>query len=514
MGRTLDIVWSGGRVEGDDADGFSVTATVAPVTPSGRRDVCLAIRYDGAEPLVASVRFRVELPASAPPWWLLPGLFYGENRPAASARIFPRFAVGGDLALMESDAWEFRADRAATPAVFAWTADGGVAVTTSESTALGITGVGFAYASELAEIHLRFPFAEAPVTYYGSALPRPASVASYTWQPGATVELELAVFELAADRHGYADVLREEHQRRSVGAPLNPWVDVPTAADLAAEGLLRWHYAEPGVLLETVGFDREVTGSDGRPVDRQAMHVGWVSGTPWAYALLAHGRRVGAAADVAAATDVLDFICRELSPSGTFWGVWYRDRGWSQSWSPVARSLHSRTLGEATLFVLRALALEPGREPWSTAARSNLDVVVARQRADGNLGSAHHAETGAVLSWEGCAGLAWMHALAEAEAFDADGRYLAAAERAGEYYTRFVLDEYLHGAPEDVDLAPTSEDGYVALMGYLALYRRTGSSQWLDIARRAADWLLTFRYSYNVEFPAGTMLQVYGFASR
>jgi uncharacterized protein YyaL (SSP411 family) len=110
--------------------------------------------------------------------------------------------------------------------------------------------------------------------------------------------------------------------------------------------------------------------------------------------------------------------------------------------------------------------------------------------------------------------LAWVNALAEAAPFDADGRYLAAAERAGEYYSSFVLDEFLNGAPEDVDLAPTSEDGYVAVMAYMALHRRTGSARWLHLARHAADWMLTFRYSYNVSFPPGTLLDVYGFTSR
>ncbi|HVU92279.1 MAG TPA: hypothetical protein VHC23_08615, partial [Jatrophihabitans sp.] len=494
----------------------TVEPSVSAVTGSGRRDVRLAVRYDGDQPVAASVRVRVALAAAEPPWWLVPGLFYGENRPAGSARVFPRFAIGGDLARMESDRWEFRADRAATPSVFAWTASAGVAVCTDESSALGITGLGFGYdaGAGRAELHLRFPYAEAPLTYYGSAEARAPLSESYTWTPGEAVELAFAVYDLPAERHSYARVLREEHARLAPGASLNPWVDVPTAADLAAEGLRRWHYAEPGVLLETVGFDREVTGQDGRPVDRQAMHVGWVSGTPWAYALLAHGRRVGSADDVATATRVLDFICSELSPSGTFWGVWYRGRGWTSSWSPVPHSLHSRTLGEATLFVLRALALEPGHETWVHAARSNLDAVVARQRADGNPGSAHHALTGEVLSWDGCAGLAWVNALAEAGALDTDGRYLAAAERAGDYYAPFVRTDFLNGAPEDVDLAPTSEDGYVAVMAYLALHRRTGDQRWLDLARRAADWMLTFRYSYNVSFPAGTLLDVYRFASR
>jgi hypothetical protein len=228
---------------------------------------------------------------------------------------------------------------------------------------------------------------------------------------------------------------------------------------------------------------------------------------------------VADAEQVAAARRVIDFCCANLSPSGTFWGVWYRDRGWSQSWSPVRHSLHSRTLGEATLFLVRAVELlrDNGSAPsaWISAVRANLDAVVARQRADGNLGATHHALTGEVLSWSGSAGLAWVNALAEAARFDdPDGGYLAAATRAGDYYASFVRAEFLHGAPEDVDLAPTSEDGYVALMAYLALYRRTGEARWLDLARRAADWLLTFRYSYNTEFRPGTPLGAYRFATR
>jgi hypothetical protein len=252
------------------------------------------------------------------------------------------------------------------------------------------------------------------------------------------------------------------------------------------------------------------------------MHVGWISGIPWAYALLAHGRRVGAAEHVDAASSVIDFICADLSPSGTFWGAWYRDGGWSQSWSPVPYGLHSRTLAEATQFLVRAIELGPdlreARPGWVRAVRANLDAVTARQRPDGNLGASHHAITGEVLSWAGGAGLAWVGALAEAQRWDgpdgADGAYLAAARRAGDYYAPMVASEFLHGAPEDVDLAPSSEDGYVAVMAYLALHRRTGEPRWLDLARRAADWTLTFRYAYNTAFPPGTLLDIYRFATR
>lgn len=520
-GRRIATAWPAtGSGSGAVAD-FTVTMTITPSAGRGRSDVHLDVTYRGDVARDAGIRVGVEFDCTPPdlPFWLIPGLFYGENRPERANRPFPRFVADpADMDAMASDHWEFRADRAATPAVFAFTRRGGVALLTSDTTPLGMSGIGFGYRCTAAEVHLTFPFSEAPVSYTGQPEPVPAEVATHRWRPGESVAIDLALHVLTPDRHDYAAVLREEHARLAPSQPLHPWVSLEQAAELSAHGLFRWHYAEPGVLLETVGFDREVSGHDGQPVDRQAMHVGWVSGIPWAYALLRHGRRAGNGDYARAAASVIGFICANLCPAGTFWGVWYRDRGWSQSWSPTKGALHSRTLGEATQFLVRALELgmdvraeQPG---WAAAAVSNLDAVVARQRADGNLGSAHHAQTGEVLSWAGSSGLAWVAALAEAERWDSGGAYLAAAERAGEYYASFVRAEFLHGAPEDVDLAPTSEDGYLALMAYMALYRRSGQARWLDLARRAADWMLTFRYSYNIAFPEGTLLAAYDFRTR
>lgn len=518
---TVEVVGPDGMAQ--PAAPFTIRASVSGPSATGRRNVRLTVEYRGEAECSASIRFRVDLPTGpGEPWWLVPGAFYGENRPAECRQVYPRFAPGAvdaaDHAGMVSDHWEFRADRAATPAVFGWSGSGGAALVADETTALSMTGLGFGHDAPAGQghVHLTFPFREGPISYDGSAVPRQPEAATYTWRSGERIEVELAVYPLTADRHEYAAILREEHARQAANAPLRPWVGIAEAATLAAEGLRRWHYAEPGVLLETVAFDRGISGQDGLPVDRRAMHVGWISGLPWAYALLAHGRRVGAADHVGAAENVIDFICANLSPSGTFWGTWYADGGWSQSWSPHPYGLHSRTLAEATQFLVRALDLGddlPAAKPaWVRAVRSNLDTVTARQRPDGNLGAAHHALTGEMLSWAGCAGLAWVGALAEASSWDAT--YLAAARRAGEYYAPFVLGEFLHGAPEDVDLAPTSEDGYVAVMAYLALYRRTAEPRWLDLARRAADWMLTFRYAYNTSFPPETLLGKYGFATR
>jgi hypothetical protein len=526
------VVASTDRLDADVVDAATGLQAVVTTEPGdgdgdGGWDVRVDVTHGGAVALDASIRVTVPLGASSDPDWLVPGAFYGENRPAENDRVFPRFAVGAsapaDHAAFVSDRWEFRSDRAATPVAFgrAEAGSAGWALSGPAVGPLGMTGIGFGHHDGQAEVHLTSPYREGPVSYHGDADPRPADVTSHRFRPGDRVTLRFRVHALSTDRHAYAPVLRRLRDDAVPSAPLRPWVDVAEAADIAAEGLLRWHYdPDPGVLLETVGFDREVTGRDGRSVDRQAMHVGWVSGVPWAVALLRHGTRTGTPSEVEAARRVIDLIAANRSPSGTLWGTWYRASGWGQSWTPVARGLHSRTLAEATLFLVRALEVEPDHPSWADAVRADLDHVVARQRADGDPGALHDAETGEVLSWRGQAGLTWIPALLAAAAHpehvgqDRAAAYRTAAERAGAFYAAAVEAEWICGAPEDVDLAPTSEDGYAAVMAYVSLWEATGTGRWLDLARRAADWMLTFRYTYDVAFPPRSPLGTYDFGTR
>jgi hypothetical protein len=431
------------------------------------------VRFIGDAPVEAGIRVELELPADGDPGWLVPGVFYGENRPESCTRIYPRWVPDRvDLERMESHTWSFRADRCATVAVLS----GGRGLATSEVSPLGQAGVGFSQHEGRRVVWLDFPYREEPLRYDGSNEPAPPDVQTYRWQPGEEVELDVRRATLAdlRPREPFADP---------------GWVSVEDAAALAASGLYRWHYRpEPPRLMETVAFDRDAFGARG---DRDHMHVSWVSGAPYAYALLRHGRRVGDDDYVRAAESVLDHIAGNLTPGGTYWAQWTAERGWTTGWHPDRSRLHARTLADAALFMLRA----GGR--WAESARSNVAVAVRTQRDDGALPAAHHVETGEAVAWEGTAGLAWVPALVEAGELDA-------ARRAGDYYARF--DAWC-GAPEDVDLAPTSEDGYAAVMAFVAL------QDW-ENARRAADWLLTFRYTYDVRFSERTILGRYGFRTR
>jgi hypothetical protein len=428
------------------------------------------VTYEGPEPVQAGIRVALDLPATEDPRWLVPGVFYGENRPKTCTRIYPRFTPGRtDVERMESDAWSFRADRCSTPAVFA----NGRGLLTSEVSPIGQAGVGFAWRDGTPLVWLDFPYREEPLRYDGSETAAPPDVQTYRWQPGESVELDVREGDPAA--------------LRPTGAFDDPaWVTVAEAAALTAHGLHHWHYRpDPPRLIETASFDRE------SPDDRDHMHVSWVSGTPYAYALLRHGERVGNDEYVAAATAVLDHVAGNLTPGGTLWSQWTHDRGWTWGWHPDHARLHARTLADATLFLHRA------GSRWKDAVRSNLDVVRRTQRDDGALPAAHHVETGDAVSWEGTAGMAWIPALAEAG-------HLDEARAAGEYFKRF---DTWYGAPEDVDLAPTSEDGYAAVMAFVAL------EDW-ETAVRAADWMLTFRYTYDVAFDPGSELGLHGFRTR
>jgi hypothetical protein len=511
---------------------FDASARWTPVTgPVPHWAVALEVRHRGRTELQAGIRVALRLPTTEDPGWCIPGLFYGENRPAASRSRYPRFTAlptADEADPFTSAFWAFRADRCATPVVMASAPAGRVALATMADTPIGLSGVGFSADAAGNELRLHVPYREEPVVYTGAQTAGGPDLPTHRWAPGATATLAYRVYITGTGPDADGPVLRDLHAWLSSGRRASPWVDQATAAGLAAEGLLRWH-DHPGsaAIYETIAFER---GRDAHaPVagDRAAMHVGWLSGAPVAAALLAHGRRAGDAAAQAAGRRVLDAIVANLAPCGTFWGQWSAVGGWGKGWTPGPDSLHARTLAEAALFLARATAGEEAtgvrRPAWRQALVANLAFVVDRQRPDGALPSAWNGRTGKVLAWEGTAGLAWVPALVEGSGFLDDAApvgaatALDAARRAGTHYAAAVEGGTLSGAPEDVDLGPTSEDGYVAVMAYVALAEAEAAGpdrdRWLTLARRAADWMLTFRYTYDVAFPATTLLGRHGYRS-
>ena len=497
-------------------DGFQLRWSWGAASDTGIVDMRLGLAYVGTAPQERGLRVSVDLPVEdATPHWMIPGLVYGENRPLACRRRFPRYQRGAHAPEeMTSERWSFRADRAATVAVFGWTTDRMAAIAVDEETPIGPAGIGFEGSAGRTALWVDLPYREEPIAYRGDEHPHPPDVRSRRWMPGDEVGLRLTLAVGSSDRHEYVSLLR--HRWSQTRSDPRPWVGIEEAAGLAADGLLSWHYhPEHRALYETATFVRSIDAAVGEG-DRPHMHVGWVSGAPWAAQLLAWGRRVGSDPHATAGIDLLDSIAENLSPSGTFWAEWSLEHGWGTGWSP-AGTIHANTIGQATLFYLRALAAEDvcavSHPTWETAVRSNLDAVASRQLHDGNLGTYHDAGSGAVTEWDGAGALVWVAALLDGAERFGEPAYREAAVLAGGWYRRFVDDELINGAPEDVHLAPSSEDGYNAVIAFTALHRSTGEAAWLDVARRAADWALTFRYSYDVAFPDHTILAEHDFGT-
>ncbi len=503
------LVYEGARPIDDGM--LALRTTWTPVPDHDRAwDVRIDVANTSDVVVRAGVVVAIGLAASDDPDWLIPGLFYGENRPAASRGRFPRWvreATGGEDPFTASH-WSFRSDRAAAPVVFGRSSRIDVALAAAPASPLGMVGIGFGEG----ELRVSFPYREEPVVYDGGATAHSPDLPVHEWSPGERVALNLRVYV----GHGRAAVMSDVRRRLVPSEPIQPWVDIATAAALAADGLLAWHYdAAMAVINETAAFERaDGEGAGAARGDRRAMHVGWLSGAPTAAALLAHGLRTGNERAADAGRAVLDNIAANLAPCGTFWGQWSEAAGWGKGWTPGEDALHTRTAAEAALFMTRAAGADPGRgATWREAVGSNLRAIARLQRADGAIPSAWNGATGEPLGWEGSAGLAWVPALIEGGRLLGDVTMAEAGARAAAYYARFVEAGFLFGAPEDVDLGPTSEDGYVAVMAYVALAESDAADQgrWLDLARRAADWTLTFRYAYDVAFEPDTVLGTYGF---
>lgn len=510
----------GGLRTAGAAGAFEAEARWVPFEDGSGYDVTLQLIYRGDASADYGLTFGCDLIGAGRPDWMIPGAFYKENRFEKNLRRYPRYDYrGGDPEQMVSDYWSFRADRAALPAVFAWNDGLCGALCVDETSALGLNGLGFRGNPEGTRIWLNFPYREEPVTFVGDPMPKPADIATHRFEPGERVTLELKVYAAPPDPHAYDPFVRRMYGLHAKEHALHPWMGLEEAAELTAHGLYTWHYnAEEGILYETAAFDREFNNNVKGMGDRPHMHVGWVSGAPYAHALLAYGRRKGLPAYADAAVRVLDKIASGLSPSGIFWASWIAGRGWTAGWNPKSTWLQARTIAEATLFMTRALAFERERgiehPEWERAVRSNLSFAAARQREDGNFGSYYHCETGEVEEWDGAGGMLWIAALLEGAALLGESSYAAAAVKAGAYYGRFVRDEYIYGAPEDVHLTPTSEDAYNAVAAYVHLYEFDRNPEWLDLASSAADWMMTFRWTYNLRFPKHSLLAQYDFRSR
>jgi len=420
--------------------------------------VRLALRNGSPRAVRVNVKWTLPLHgADRPPRWLIPGLLYKDNVQQYDGGL-PSLAGEPNLAKSRSPWWTFRSDLCAVPMVMAWLPRAAVAMLQCERQAGHMTGVGLDNRPGRRAIVGVWPYREEPRCRDTRSFARDVLAPEIEYAelaPGAEVQLDFWLHAAPPDPYAFAPVLRETFRRWDEAYPARPWFPTSEAADHAAFGLFTWHYdPEHAALWEVCSYDA-CYGLNARQVRRFEMHTGFVSGIPYAHALRRHGLRVGRADMAEAGRRVIDFCCRTLTPFGTFWSRFRLADGWTTGWPSPQRTgrraaegsasgeLQARTLTEATIFAARAAAAErdapASRDLWAAAVRSNLEFVLRTMRPDGNPGEAYD-RAGAVLDWDGEAGLHWITALVEGYRLLGDVRYLEAAARVGRFFLPAVAE--------------------------------------------------------------------------
>ncbi len=509
------------------------------------------VRNRGRAPFVGVLRLVVRTADRfRNPWVLLPGFLYGENRRAGQGgRLYPRWdpACPAPRALT-SAWWDFAMDRIAVPLVFLH--EDGRALAAFFEPHARVTGRGVAPDDAEQQVGLgfgpgylrmSFPACEEPFTFT-SVPDQPATIRRVTLPPGGTVTGACEIATHEGDRHVYQRALERAWKRLGRQHRRAPEPDVAGVVRDLVHGVVKWHYHEErNYFIYSRPYHpvtEQIANGRGITIEWHEMMTGFVGGFLLCDALLAAGPEEAEARRVA--LRVADRICRDgVSPSGLFWAGYVPstvdtpngrfpnplargDAEWGSGWLARRERVHSRTLADACFrlacIIERAGRDEPRAAAWRAALKRNLDVILRLQLPDGRYGQQYDAIEGRIAVADGCGGLLWIPAFLAAARIGLGGRAYGgrlrdSARRAGAAYARAVEDEYIWGAPEDND-SPTSEDGMNAVMAYHDLYGHDRDPRWLALARRAADWMLSFRKAYNVSLPPDSLMGRYGMRSR
>ena len=507
----------------------------------------------GQADFIGVVRLALTLPEEMTnPWRLIPGFIYGENRKLNErSRLYPRVDPALDIpSRMSSSWWDFASDRAASPLVFAHQNGQGLALGgfPHYNASEGVLSddpepqIGIGFGNDYLRVSV--PACEEPFTYTGTPDMDP-TIRRLTLPPGGWIELTLIVYRLAGERHCYRRVVEDFYRiLRAQYSPSENLEVVPLLNDAVAGILAHYHEEDNYFIYSRPYFPviEQICNGRGTTSEWHQMNTGFVNGFPVCLALLKAAGMTGTSCAGArdAAIMVATRICGEgISPSGLFRADFMpqvsntlngriknpiygknRQGEWGSGWLPDPEWVHSRTIADACDNLAAMILLEEKNNPknaslslWKNALRRNLDAVLDLQLPNGSYGQYYTADNRTVVKPEGCGGLLWIPALIKASRVYADDAIFVdnvrkSVIRAGLAYASYVQDDNIWGAPEDND-SPTSEDGMNAVMAYCDLYELTGAGQFLEMAVRAADWMLTFRKTYNVRIPDRSIMGQY-----
>ena len=249
----------------------------------------------------------------------------------------------------------------------------------------------------------------------------------------------------------------------------------------------------------------------GRPPYFQWGWVGQALRASWC--TLHEGRRLGKEYLETMAVRSADFFVRQPVAEGRLPALRYAlDEGrWVHRELAGSEGESSRQLGEAltNLARLTELGKQLGLrvEAWRAALEQAADFLADRTHwtDSGILPHAWSVEGAPLPSRPSAGGAPCVSALALAGALTGRDRYRVAARELLVAYHRLFLTDFAT-PPWGSTLDARCEDkeaGLFLLAAALDGYDSIGEGRFLDWARAAADWALTFYYTWDVAFPPG-----------
>ncbi len=431
---------------------------------------------------------------------VLPALWVGDNEAWNKLVVYPKG--------LDKD-WSFKADGSSCPAVvlsgkrnaYGVGLDATIKIRTKRPGLDDVWGIGFEAMAHAPRALFTFPAQEIPRSYPWGHKLRAPKTPRFDFKKGAVLRYRLYHHAGPAGRGFHTQVWRQ----RLLSAPKSLSYRVGNkvlrrTAELFTHCMKKNHF-HPGM-----GFSHRH--------DMREIFSGWCGGFAAAYAAVRWGDVTGDMEFRRMGETMADFLStRGVSPSGFFFSEHWMGRWRARTFWAKGQGIPMRNPSEGACYLALLARYERsmGRNhpTWEKALVSNLEAVLASLRKDGALPQEVDEKTRAPLSWTGATPAAWVGALAVFSSIDEDRArarlYLKAARKIGAYYARhYVEKERYIGGPYDTFMAPNMEDPYNLLLAYLELHSATGERRWLDVARRVADHLLSWRYVHDVRFPDGT----------
>jgi hypothetical protein len=274
----------------------------------------------------------------------------------------------------------------------------------------------------------------------------------------------------------------------------------------------------------TAGFPLWPPDHAGRQNPYKPFMYGWLGDNlAVAYGLLAAGERTKNQNYWRMGVNTIQFFVdhvRRDTPGLLFGDYYYTERTWipGRFWNvPWPNSVAARQLGESleqladcTLWAKAHHMAEADR--WQKLLVEAGNFLVTTKRYKGMFPRSWYPD-GQAVGWEEgkiptaaeitAAGALLVSPLVKASQLTGDKRYLETAELAlRAYYEAFGRDLQVSYLGCDLDAAAQDKGaGWAFMHAALAVYEATKQPEYLDWARDAADWTLTWYVMYDMQLP-------------